>query len=177
MRRPKIKIQPTKADWGVDIIGLIGVIFTVVLVIIFYNDLPDTIPTHYNMTGQPDGFGGKSMLFTFPALTVVTYFILTIGLRFPNIYNYPFEITEENAERQYKNITLMVRILKTFIVMIFGLLDLCDNSKWTWENAWPWDVVRASGCPWCAWHRRILFIQWISITVIVTTHPNAVFCK
>jgi len=122
MSRPKIKIQPTKTNWVLDIVGLIGVIFTVVVVITSYNDLPDTISTHYNVSGQPDGYGGKSILFVLPAVAIVTYLIMTIGVRFPYTFNYPFEITEENAERQYKNMTLMIRTLKTFIVMIFGYL-------------------------------------------------------
>jgi hypothetical protein len=52
----------------------------------------------------------------------VTYIILTVGLRFPHIFNYPFEITEENAERKYRNATQMVRVIKTFLVIIFGYL-------------------------------------------------------
>jgi uncharacterized membrane protein len=122
MTRPKIKIATTTTDWLFEIVGLIGIIFTVVFVILSYNDLPDTIPRHYNASGQPDGFSGKSILFTLPAVTIVTYLVMTIGLRFPHIFNYPFEITEENAERQYKNLTLMVRVLKTFTVVIFGYL-------------------------------------------------------
>ena len=120
MSRPRIKFQTTKTDWFLEAIGLLGIIFTVVLVISSYNDLPETIPRHFNAKGQPDGFSGKSILFTLPAVTIVTYLIMTIGLRFPHIFNYPFEITEENAERQYKNLTLMVRVLKTFTVIIFG---------------------------------------------------------
>ena len=122
MSRQKIKLQPTKTDCLLEAIGFIGIIFIVVFVRAFYNDLPDTIPRHFNLTGTPDGFGGKSILFTLSAVTIVTYLILTVGLRFPHIFNYPFEITEENAERQYKNMTLMVRFIKTFIVMAFVYL-------------------------------------------------------
>lgn len=122
MNRQKIKLQPTKTDWILEAIGFVGIIFIVVLVMNSYNDLPDTIPRHFNLTGEPDGFGGKSILFILPTVTIVIYLVLTIGLRFPHIFNYPFEITEENAERQYKNMTLMVRFIKTFIVMVFGYL-------------------------------------------------------
>jgi uncharacterized membrane protein len=122
MTKPKIQIETTIADWLFETVGLIGITFTVVLVISSYSDLPDTIPRHYNASGQPDGFSGKSILFVLPAVTIVTYIIMTIALRFPHMFNYPFEITEENAERQYKNQILMVRVLKTFTVIIFGYL-------------------------------------------------------
>ncbi len=122
MKRPRIKIQPTATDWMLEIVGLIGIIITIGFTLTRYKDLPDTIPRHFNLTGQPDGFSGKSILYTLTAIPIVTYLILTIGLRFPHIFNYPFEITRENAERQYKNATQMIRVIKTFLVMIFGYL-------------------------------------------------------
>lgn len=122
MSRPKIRIQPTTVDWAFEIVGLLGIIITIGFTLTWYNDLPDTIPRHYNVIGQPDGFSGKSMLFTLTAIPIVTYLILTVGLRFPHIFNYPFEIKDENAERQYKNATLMIRVVRIFLVLIFGYL-------------------------------------------------------
>jgi uncharacterized membrane protein len=87
-----------------------------------YNHLPDTIPRHYNFVGQPDGYSGKSIIFILPALTIVIYLLMTIGPRFPHIFNYPFQLTDENAERQYRNMTFMIRTLKIIIIVIFGYL-------------------------------------------------------
>jgi uncharacterized membrane protein len=122
MNRPKIKIQPTKIEWVLELIGLLGIIFTVVITVTSYNDLPDSIPRHFNALGQPDGFSRKPILFILSAVTLVTYLIMTIGLKFPHVFNYPLEITEENAERQYRNATLMMRVIKTIIVVMFGYL-------------------------------------------------------
>ena len=122
MTRPKISIQPTKTDWVIELIGLFGIIFVIVFVMTSYNQLPDTIPRHYNATGEPDGFSGKSILFVQPMVTVATYLVLTIGLRFPHIFNYPVEIIAENAERQYRNAILLMRVIKTLIVIMFGYL-------------------------------------------------------
>jgi uncharacterized membrane protein len=119
MSRPKVKLLTTGTDWVLETIGLLGIILTVTYVIVNYHNLPDTLPRHYNLAGQPDGFGGKSILFALPSIAIVTYLIMTIGLRFPNMLNYPFEITGEKAEIQYKNITMMIRILKTLFVVIF----------------------------------------------------------
>jgi uncharacterized membrane protein len=87
-----------------------------------YNQLPDTIPRHYNASGEPDGFSAKSILFILPMVAMATYLIMTIGLRFPHIFNYPVEITAKNAERQYRNAILMMRVIKTLIVVMFGYL-------------------------------------------------------
>ena len=122
MSRPKIKIQSTKTDWVLEAIGIIGIILSLLAVMLSYNDLPDTIPRHYNFTGRPDGYGEKSILFILLALAILTYLIMTFSLRFPHLFNYPFEITEENAERQYKNSALLVRALKIIVTVIFGYL-------------------------------------------------------
>jgi uncharacterized membrane protein len=45
----------------------------------FYPDLPDQIPTHWNIEGKVDGYGGKWTLFAFPILMagmlVLFYFL------------------------------------------------------------------------------------------------------
>jgi uncharacterized membrane protein len=119
MSRPKVRLHTSGTDWVLEAIGLLGIILTLTCVILNYNDLPDSLPRHYNLAGQPDGFGDKSILFALPSIVAVIYLIMTIGLRFPQMFNYPFEITAENAELQYKNLTMMIRILKTLIVVIF----------------------------------------------------------
>jgi uncharacterized membrane protein len=119
MSRPKVKLRTTRTDWLLEAIAVLGIIFMVTYVIANYNNLPDTLPRHYNLAGQPDGFGEKSILFALPSIAIVTYLIMTIGLKFPQMFNYPFKITDENAERQYKNMVMMIRILKTFVVVIF----------------------------------------------------------
>jgi uncharacterized membrane protein len=138
--KPKNKLRTTVAGWILETIGLLGIILTVTYVLLNYCDLPDTIPIHYNLTGQPDGFGRKSILFVLPSITMVIYLILTIGLRFPHLFNYPFEITGENAERQYKNITVMVRILKALIAVIFLYLTYAtiQNGLGEINGLGPW---------------------------------------
>jgi uncharacterized membrane protein len=119
MSRPKVKLLTTGTDWVFEGIGLLGIILTVTYVIANYSNLPDTLPSHYNLAGQPDGFGGKAILFGLLSIAIATYLIMTIGVRFPHMFNYPFKITDENAERQYKNMSMMIRILKTLVVVIF----------------------------------------------------------
>ena len=38
------------------------------------------------------------------------------------MFNYPSQITKENALRQYTNATRMMRVLKLVIVLLFGLI-------------------------------------------------------
>lgn len=122
MERPKIKIEPGKIDLTLETIGVLGLMVTFLLLILNYNDLPEIMPGHFNAAGQPDGFGNKAIIWALPGVALALYILLTIVLRYPHVFNYPMEITAENAERQYRNAVMMVRVLKTIMVVIFSYL-------------------------------------------------------
>lgn len=120
--RLKLKLELTQADKTVEIIGWLLIFAVWGLTIINYQSLPDIIPTHYNGAGVADGFGDKWMILTLPLVATVLFVGLTILNKFPHIFNYPTEITTDNALRQYTNATRLIRYLKVIIVVIFGLI-------------------------------------------------------
>ena len=120
--RPKLKLELTQADKTVEIIGWLLIFAVWGLTVINYLSLPDIIPTHYNGAGVADGFGDKWMILTLPLVATVLFVGLTILNKFPHIFNYPTEITADNALRQYTNATRLIRYLKVIIVVIFGLI-------------------------------------------------------
>ena len=85
--------------------------------------LPDTIPAHFNLRGEMDGYGSKrSILYPLPVVAVL-YIALTILTRYPRIYNYAVEITEKNAQIQYRLATRLVRLLKLVVMLTFSFLE------------------------------------------------------
>jgi uncharacterized membrane protein len=122
MSKPTIKIQMTNTDWLLEVVGVIIVALMIAVVFAYYNELPITIPRHFNALGQPDGFGGKSIELVLPMVGVIIYLVMTVSLHFPKVFNYPFTITEENADRQYKNAVAMIRIVKTLVALMFFYL-------------------------------------------------------
>lgn len=142
MNKPKINIQTTKVDWTLEIIALSGVILTILFVLVYYKALPDTIPQHFNLNGSPDGFGAKSILFVLPVVAIVIYAMMTAGLRFPQLINYPVPITNENAERQYKNVALMLRVLKCLMTLSFSFLTFAtiQNGLGRMDGLGTWAV-------------------------------------
>ena len=122
--RPKIKLELTTIDKTLEILGWISILAIWILTITNYTNLPDIIPIHYNGAGQADGFGGKGNIVTLPLISTVLYIGMTILNKFPHIFNYPTDITQDNALRQYTNATRMIRYLKLIIVVIFGVIVL-----------------------------------------------------
>jgi len=92
------------------------------LTITNYIELPDIIPTHYNGAGEADGFGGKGNILTLPLVATILFIGLTVLNKFPHVFNYPTDITKQNALRQYTNATRLIRYLKLIVVIIFGLI-------------------------------------------------------
>ena len=120
--RHKIELNLTTTDKTIEIIGWIVIFGIWILTLYNYSTLPESIPTHYNGAGEADGFGNKNHILTLPIVSTLLFVGLTYLNRFPQIFNYPTKITEENAIYQYSNATRMIRFLKLAIAMIFGLL-------------------------------------------------------
>ena len=119
---PKIQIRLTIHDWVMEITGVALLIIIIALPLIFIKELPEIIPTHFDASGQPDGFGGKSSFWILPLSGIIIYVLLTILEAFPHIYNFPVKITQENAEIQYRLATRMLRILKIQILIMYSFI-------------------------------------------------------
>lgn len=120
--RPKFKIELTTTDKIFEIIGWLLILGVWGLTIINYSNLPDTIPIHFDGAGQADGFGGKATILTLPLIATILFVGLTVLNNFPHIFNYPTNITKDDALKQYTNATRMLRYLKLIIVIIFGII-------------------------------------------------------
>lgn len=120
--RPRIKPEKEPVDFLLEITGLIAVIAFIVITAISYKGLPGRIPTHFNGSGQPDNYGGKGMIWLLPCITVVMYAGLSIINLFPYNFNFPVNITEENAPRLYRHAMRSIRILNLLLVLLFSYL-------------------------------------------------------
>lgn len=117
--RPKINIPLTRFDWVLEAIAFLIWAGGLLFLIINFETTPDQIPTHYDHTGTPTTSGSKNSLWLLVAINTSLYVLITIISRFPHSFNYPIEISPQNAERQYTLAVRMMRILKIVVLMIF----------------------------------------------------------
>jgi len=120
--RPRIKPDKEPVDFLLEITGIIAVIAMLVLTAMSFKGLPDRIPTHFNGMGNPDNYGGKGMIWLLPCITVVMFTGLSIINLFPFTFNFPVNITEENAPRLYRHAMRSIRILNLMLVLLFFYL-------------------------------------------------------
>ena len=120
-QRPNIRLTPSKPDLLLVMIGWCAVIAVWVVILINYNQLPEIIPIHFNGAGEVDDYGEKTTIFILPAIATILFLGLTILNKYPHKFNYPVEITEENALGHYRNATRMINVMKITIVVFLGL--------------------------------------------------------
>lgn len=119
MSRPKIKLPYSLPEKLLQVLSIASLLGLIILAAFSMSSLPAIIPTHFGVDGRPDGWGGKGTLLMLPILSAVLYVGITILERFPWTYNYPVEITEENAAGQYKLARRMLEWVKTVIIAVF----------------------------------------------------------
>ncbi len=121
--RPKIKIRLTTTDKLIEIIGWISIIGIWIITFANYASLPETIPIHFNAAGVADGFGKKATILTLPIVATILFLSMSVLNKYPQIFNYPTTITEENARAQYTSATRLIRMIKLIIIVIFTVIS------------------------------------------------------
>jgi len=121
--RPRIRPEKEPVDFLLEIAGLLAVVALVILTAIKYPGLPNRIPTHFNGSGLPDDYSGKGMIWLLPGIAVLMFAGISALNRFPYIFNFPVNITPENAERLYRHAARYMRLLNLLLVILFFYLS------------------------------------------------------
>lgn len=140
MNKPVIKVPITKVDWLLETIGAIALLTLLIISALGYSSAPETIPVHFKATGEADGFGTRQNIWIISIATTVLYIALTVLERFPHKFNYMLEITYENAERQYRNMLYMMRIIKVLMAIIFLFItyNVTQDTPGNQQNLGAW---------------------------------------
>jgi uncharacterized membrane protein len=105
-----------------------------------YNTLPETIPTHFNAKGEADDFSSKKMLWLVPTIAIIMYIGIFIINLYPHKHNYMVNITKENAYRNYRFSTRMVRFINLFSMAILSIVTfkIVTSAKRESANLESW---------------------------------------
>ncbi len=122
--RPKIKLQLSLLDKVLETAGYLLIMLLWVVTLFAYFNLPNNIPTHFNILGKPDNYGGKATIIVLPIVATLVFSLLTFLNKYPHVFNYATTITDENAELQYTYGTRMLRFLKIAVAINFTLINV-----------------------------------------------------
>jgi uncharacterized membrane protein len=115
-QRPIISLPKSRQETILNLVAIAGLFAVFAIAIRAWFVLPETIPTHFDLTGKANGWGNKSIIWLFPILGAIVYVGFTILRRYPHTFNYPVAITAENAAKQYQIAISLLDWLKTEFV-------------------------------------------------------------
>lgn len=115
MKKLKIVVKRNALDRVVEVLTLIAVFVSFLFPIIYYSELPEQIPMHFNSSGSPDRIGSRNSIWILPILAAVLCLGINRIIRFPHLFNYPVKITEENAADNYRMAQRTLRIINLIV--------------------------------------------------------------
>lgn len=102
-------------------LGLGALLSASALVIIRW---PDAAPVHFNAAGDPDRWGSAWEVALVPVAGCALFGLLSFLSGRPRIFNYPWTITPENAERHHLLARRMMLALRAVLAWVFVFLVL-----------------------------------------------------
>lgn len=110
--------------WIVEIAAILGLIVHGLFLLGMWPQIPASIPVHFDLLGNPDAWGGKADLLWLFGLSVLGFIALTWVSRYPHRLNYPWQITDQNRERQYRLAQLFLKALKCELAWLALLITV-----------------------------------------------------
>lgn len=106
-------------------LSFVILIATVIWTAVQYGSLPDTIATHYDAFGRPDGYGAKSTLLGLLALDVGIWVMCMVLAHYPRTWNIP---VMPKSDRQMVRLAYATRfvlyLFMVYMTVIMGFVIL-----------------------------------------------------
>ena len=130
----KMKRSLTLKQRVLDGLSILICLGTVIYIIIMYKDLPQQLPSHYDVSGNVTGYQGKSMLIM---LAFFMVFLITLPMsvlvRVRKLYavmNSPWPIPKGQEARAAELVKDFLCITNLLITIMFSGIMLCSIHSW-----------------------------------------------
>lgn len=118
----KNNVEIFKQDWWLLLLIASPIVFTVLV----WKQIPESIPIHFNLEGNPDRFGEKlPTLIGLPALTILVYFAL--------VY-LPYIDPKRRIDNHQKSIRSMRRIITLALIAVNIIVIITSYQSWNPGN-------------------------------------------
>ncbi len=117
------KVKTSLTDRIVETVAALILVASIVITAMAYSGLPEVIPTHYNLSGEVDGWGSKCTLIIFAVINIIMYVTMTFLQTKPAIYSFPVAITDENRDSLYALGVKCIRWVKLIVLATFTYLN------------------------------------------------------
>lgn len=122
--KPKIKIELSQTDRFLELFSVLILLGIWIMALWNFRILPETVPSHFNTSGEIDQYDNKILVFFIPAIATISTIALLILSRHPHKYNYPFDVSEQTAPKVYAFSVRMIRTLNLGMLAVFAVTEL-----------------------------------------------------
>lgn len=123
--------------------------------------LPEQIPTHFGINGNPDAWGSSRMLLVLPVVAVAIYLLMSVVSRYPSAFNFPVRVTPANRGRLEAIALDMIAWLKAELACLFAGLQVF--------------VVRAAVHPERGFPAALMPVALVAIFATIGWHAAMIF--
>lgn len=113
----------TKFHLICDLLSVFCLIAVGVFLVVQWPTLPELIPSHFSLSGEPDAWSGKSSLLFMPLIALGLFILITVLSCFPRIWNMPVAVTSENREQAFTLTKDMMGMLNLLVVAMFTYIS------------------------------------------------------
>ncbi len=142
-KQPKVNPPVTQREKLFDKLTIATLLAMLVVAAIYYPQLPQEIPIHFNGKGEPDGFGNKMTLWLVPLIGLGVSLPMFYLYKIPHTYNYMTKITPENAAYEYQRAREMLRMTNFSMALVFFVVTtmICYSAMNGNAGSGPWLII------------------------------------
>ena len=118
--RDRKKKPITLSDRILELVAATMAVLLLILTGVLYSQAPETVPTHFNFSGDADGWGGKGFYWILAAIMLVGMIICASAAYNRKLVNLPIRLKEPVFYRQIGLISRMCHIM----TITFGFIWL-----------------------------------------------------
>jgi uncharacterized membrane protein len=115
--------SPSSIETLLDLLSDAGLLLGILVVVYFRPMLPSSVPSHFNLSGIPDGWSDSSSLLIFPVVSIACYFILVLFSRNQRALSFSWTVADTASEDQRRLARLCFRWLKLQVFWLFAYLE------------------------------------------------------
>ena len=121
-----MKFELDTSDKVFEVASVVFLLANIMIVSVAVPNLPDIIPFHFNLNGEPNQFGSKYIMWVNVAVSVLIYMLMGVVSKFPETFNYPSQ--KNNKEEQFK---LGAKLMRSFraCVLLFLTIVTCVEIR------------------------------------------------
>lgn len=118
-----VRTPPTGLDLALDILTALVAVLALAYLVVVWPGLPERVPTHFDVAGNPDAFGPRSeILWLAACMVALTGVLYTMRFTPPRLWNVPFAVTDGNAKATGRILARFSRLMNLVCTTLFAVL-------------------------------------------------------